>query len=311
MLVDQNASTLVSTMGWVDRNALRIFDLASGASRAIEFEGTRILTLHPGANDHFALVHHGLTGGTRLSVHAITQPEGPRADLTIDGNAASFSGDNTAWRHVPGAYLAQHELAGRRDYALFRIDPAGPSATVQRLGWYAEAYDRTQHGLVGLVEVPGTDLLLIAIQRALELVLYDPAADTLVQKVDLAGQRGNPLLALRPGTDELWATDYDHLLRIDAGTWTVRDEQRLQDAPNQRAMFIGEFAFDRAGTTCAVARPFSGDVAGIDPVAFRMTRRAATGGQPWDVALLEDGRVFARDWQSGALLQATLEPLPT
>jgi hypothetical protein len=34
--------------------------------------------------------------------------------------------------------------------------------------------------------------------------------------------------------------------------------------------------------------------------------RAETGGQPLDVAVLRDGRVFAREWKTGELRKATL-----
>jgi hypothetical protein len=60
---------------------------------------------------------------------------------------------------------------------------------------------------------------------------------------------------------------------------------------------------------CAVGRPFSRDVLGIDSESFAVTSRADLGEQPLDVALLSDGRVFARDWKSGCRLHGKLGPI--
>jgi hypothetical protein len=48
----------------------------------------------------------------------------------------------------------------------------------------------------------------------------------------------------------------------------------------------------------------------VDTHRFRVTLRAATGREPFDVALLRDGRVFARDWKSGDLLLGQIERQP-
>jgi hypothetical protein len=58
---------------------------------------------------------------------------------------------------------------------------------------------------------------------------------------------------------------------------------------------------------CVVGRPFSGDVIGLACDSFEITRRAALGRQPLDVAVLSDGRIFARDWKTGDPLVGMLE----
>ena len=75
------------------------------------------------------------------------------------------------------------------------------------------------------------------------------------------------------------------------------------EAPEQHAMFIGEFAFNAEGTLCAVARPFGKDVIGIDAKTFERTHVADTGGEPFEVALLRDNRVIARHLKTGELLR--------
>jgi hypothetical protein len=86
----------------------------------------------------------------------------------------------------------------------------------------------------------------------------------------------------------------------------VERSRKLQEAASGTAQFIGAFAFDEAETLCAIARPFSGDIVGIDPDTLRTKYRAKVGSQPLEVALLRDRRVFARDWKTGNLLTAEL-----
>jgi len=70
--------------------------------------------------------------------------------------------------------------------------------------------------------------------------------------------------------------------------------------------FIGQFAFDADEQVCAVARPFSGDVVGLDPKTLELRYRAELGKQPLEVAVLRDLRVFARDWKTGEILKGAL-----
>lgn len=122
----------------------------------------------------------------------------------------------------------------------------------------------------------------------------------------LSGGHGNPELFFRRRAAELWAADYDTLIKLESTLWRVVRSRKLQKAASGTAQFIGEFSFDANETLCAVARPFSGDIVGIDPDTMRTKYRAKVGSQPIEVALLRDRRVFARDWQTGSLLAGKL-----
>jgi hypothetical protein len=129
----------------------------------------------------------------------------------------------------------------------------------------------------------------------------------MVGKLSLADRGGNPALRFRRGANELWADDYDTLLRIEPGDWRVRNRRLLQGGwTTGSRQFIGEYAFNNDETLCAVARPFSGDVVALNTTNFRITHACNLGRQPLLVALLSDGTVWARDWKSGDVLRGAL-----
>jgi hypothetical protein len=224
-----------------------------------------------------------------------------------DGDV-ELAGDAGAWRAVPRAHVAYHPETAEPacPYVLLLIGSEGASAEVQRLRWFcaAEGYDLDWQGLLEAVELPDRPLILIPIQRSSSPVVYDPEAHEVVGHVSLAGRGGNPTLRFRG--DELWADDYDTLLRLSARDLAVRDRRRLQGSAGATMQFIGGWAFTRDGSLCAVARPYSADVVALDTRTFRVTHRAECGRQPLDVAVLDDGRVFARDWQTGDLIEGRL-----
>ena len=55
-----------------------------------------------------------------------------------------------------------------------------------------------------------------------------------------------------------------------------------------------------------IPRPFSADIAIIDPVTLTLDRTVPTSGQPLVAAVLDDSRIIARDWKTGDLLRADL-----
>ncbi len=89
----------------------------------------------------------------------------------------------------------------------------------------------------------------------------------------------------------------------------MRDEHNLGGSTDQTGGFIGGWTFNRDRSICVVGRPFAGDVIGLACDSFEITHRAALGRQPLDVAVLSDGRVFARDWKTGDPLSGRLENL--
>ena len=162
-------------------------------------------------------------------------------------------------------------------------------------------------GIVAVEELPNSHLLIVSVQRDSNPILYDPDSEKEIRKLNLAGRIGNPHLRFRTSANELWADDYDHIVKLDAATLNVIAIKQLQEAPAGTRQFIGDFSFDRGERLCLVARPFSGDVIALDCDSMLQTHRAELGKQPLDAGLLGDDTVVALDRKTGELLTGKLE----
>lgn len=89
--------------------------------------------------------------------------------------------------------------------------------------------------------------------------------------------------------------------------WLVKRSSRLQAAVAGTQKFIGDFSFVPGQGLCAVARPSSGDIVGVDVRTLEIVGSAKVGGQPLEVVALPSGEMVARDWKTGALLRGALE----
>ena len=308
MIVDAAETILVSHLGWVDHSSVWLCETATGEVRSARLSDAQYLSLHAGRDDWFAAVHH--FGGRRLefSAHRTTAPEQAIARISIEDGAVALEGDSSVWEHLPRHYTAYCALPeGKNDY-LFVLSGTAPTVEWQSFEWYNNDYDRDYQGILGVTEIPGQERVIVSIQRDSTPVLHDPNERRAVGKIRLAGRGGNPTLRFRQTAPELWADDYDTLVRINPKNWSVRNSRRPQTTllPGT-AQFMGAFTFNQDESLCAVARPFSGDVLALNTRSFRVTHRAAIGRQPLDVALLSDGQVFARDWKTGDLLRGELK----
>jgi hypothetical protein len=318
MIVDSSEANLISTQGWVDKGAIWWCRTASASLQTIPLSDASYLTLHKGLDDLFAVVHHynpPREGQLMVTAHAEAAPQQVLAGVTLPGHGQRpvWQGDAGIWERLPRAYLAYYAYDGSH-YDLLLINGREQRVDMQKFSWYDDgSYDQGYQQLLEAIELPGSDLLLVSIQRDSEPVLYDPGQQRALGKISLANRSGNPHLVFRGTAFELWASDYDTLLRLDPRDWKVMNALRLQQAPSASGtsagtvLFIGGFAFNKDESLCAVARPYSGDVVALDTATFQVRNRAVTGGQPLDVALLSDGRVFCRDWKSGELLLSRLE----
>lgn len=285
-----------------------ILDTESQKTKHAHLSDAKYLTLHVGEEDYFSVVHHFDDNHLQISAHSSSAAESPLAKIIVTNEEQKFEGENRVWALLPKAYVAYYVQHGVGAFHLILIDAARRQVEFQQFDWYDEPYDHGYQGIIGVTEVPDQTTLLVSVQRDSQLVLYDPHERQLVRKIPLAaGKGGNPRLYFRRTANELWADDYDTLLRLDPTDWTVKNSIKLQDEASGTSQFIGQFAFNSSESLCAVARPFSGDVVAIDTHTFKVRHRSETGGQPLDVAILSDGRIFARDWKSGAVLQCRLK----
>ena len=304
MIRDPQEHSLISSLGWVDGGSLWCFEIDSGQQHKLEIGNAKYLTLHVGTGGMFAAVHHFEGERLEITAHNFTQPEVVLARCIIAGESRHIEGDVNVWKRLPQNYVAYLKQPGWSDFALIQI--ADAKASLQTFEWYDDKYDKGYQGIIAATGVPGSHLVVVSVQRDSKPVIYDPHTRKKVGEILLAGGHGNPTLYFRRKAPELWADDYDTLMVLEPDSWRTMRKARLQVAASGTAQFIGQFAFDADEQVCAVARPFSGDVLGLNPKTLQISHSVKLGEQPLEVAVLRDLRVFVRDWKSGQLSKGAL-----
>ena len=319
MISDGKNSQFVSHLAWVDGSQVWVYRTEGGDAHHLPFSQSKDFVLFPGRDDYFAVAHRSSEDSFLLTAHShrevrevissvqlrlIRMPRGVGADDT-GLRLERFDGDISVWRHLPRYYT----LANSDTPILAFIDHPAANVHSQLLNWY-RAYDSLYQGIVDTKEVPETDHLLFSIQRRSRLVLYDPIRRDVISNIDTPDGHGNPRPLFRRLASELWVRDYCSLLAIDRGTWAVRRSQRLQEGrAGSPSAFLGDFCFDEAENICVLARPFEGDILGINTSDFRITHKASVGMQPLEVGFFGAHQIIARDWKTGTSLRGSMIPV--
>jgi len=291
LIFDASAQLVVGNMGWVDKGALWTFNVRSQQETRIPVEGAKFLSLRPGANGFFRLVHQ--SSDQAVSIRHTREPHIELASVRLKQGRATFLGDIDLWRHVDLAAIITTDFGEK----VILIDTARLQVTDLDLTWFtSEHYDLGYQGLVDSIALRSSDKIIISVQRSSTLVVIDQSRNERVGSIALANRGGNPQLQLR-GDTELFASDYDTLCRINAQSLVVLNSVRLQHAAANTQLFIGGYQVTPG--KLVVARPFSGDVLLLDPDDFRAVGQAQVGGQPLAVCMLSDQRVITRDWKTG------------
>lgn len=307
MILSQDQTLIVSSLGWTDAGGLWVLETRSGKKCTYKISDAKCLSLHRGINNYFSVVHHHDGYQAQISIHSLLNPPKILARVCFSSSGPAFEGDSKLWMHVPKAYVSYFKRPTNSGYHLILIESIHPSAEVLALDWYDDSYDKGYQGVIGVVKVPNENRLIISVQRDSHPILYDLDQRKVVLMLSLADRFGNPSLQFTRQSRDLWANDYDTILRISSLDWSVKDTMLLQRAKSGCRQFIGEFCFSQDETLCAVARPFSGDVVVLNTQKFKITHTCSLGHQPLLVALLSDGQVFGRDWKTGMTLNGQLK----
>jgi hypothetical protein len=307
MITNFTEKYVISSLGWVDKGSLWILDTDTEKIDLDQQSDAKYLSLHTGKEDYFSVLHHFESNQLRISAHSASEPERAISNIFIEDSKFRFEGNKSVWQYLPKAYVSFYAHRGIADFWLFLIDFVNQELNFQQFEWFDDSYDKGYQGIVGVTEVPDSELLLVSVQRDSHPVLYDPRNRQMIRKINLAGGYGNPTLRFRSQANELWADDYDTLLKLNPTDWTVKESKRLQDASEGVSQFIGQFEFNSDESLCAVARPLSKDVIALDTRTFKIRYQCKIGGEPLQVAILKDNRIFARDWQTGELLKGDLK----
>ncbi len=310
MITDAERSLLVSSIGWVDGDSLWTFHPGLDREDRVSLgSGARYLSLHSSGTGHFAVAHHFDGARFEVTVHSFERPAEVLARAVVEEKGTDISGDPRLWKSVPRLYTEYLKFHPWREFVLLKLSIPRMRIDIHRLDWYDDSYDKMYQAIVGVTELPGRDLALVSVQRCSDLVIHDLGTGRKTGVVRLAGRGGNPTVRLRKNADEIWAIDYDTVVVLDPATLRTVRSRRLQKSFTGTMQFLGEFHFEPEERSCTVARPFSGDVVGIDPRNLEIKRRAKLGRQPLEAAALPDGRVVARDWKTGETLRGASKKL--
>jgi hypothetical protein len=308
MLADSQGRVVVSNLGWVDHGSLWVMETRRDQADTLMLSDAKYVSLHPGKNDYFSVNHRFDGARAKITVHHFSNPGEVVASAMLTSDSTEMVGDLSVWSNVQKNYVVYYAGPFWSESCLLRVTPHASRIELQQFGWYNSDYDKGYQGVIGVVESPDDGLLIVSVQRDSHPVIYDPNSQRKVGALELCNRGGNPTLFFRRRANELWADDYDTVVKLEPGTWRVIDSRRLQSDAAGTRQFIGGFSFDADEKLCLVARPFSSDVVGLDPTTLQTRFRCALNGQPLEASALPDGTVIARDWKSGALLCGQLNP---
>ena len=307
MITDQRRLIALSNLGWIDHGSVWRFDAASGRVDSIRLSDASHLVLQGTDGDEFTAVHH--FGGSRVEItaHPFTAPANVLRRVVVTGWAPRVDSGLAPWPPAVSRFVAWLDDNATGSAGYFLISVTGTEAAVERLDWFdASSYDLGYQSVIAVREVPGTGELVFGIQRSSHLVVISPGHRGAARQVSLSGRHGNAVPHVRHTAPEVWAVDYDTLVRLDRRTWQVTGTIRLQDAPEGTAMFIGDLWMPPDEAFAVVPRPGMADIAVVDPDTMTLIRTCHLGKEPLVAVVLDGGHVVARDWKTGHLLQADL-----
>jgi hypothetical protein len=308
MLISPDSRLVISHLGWIDKSALWTYDVVKDSVNLVPVGNAKYLTLYSCKDkNQFAVFHHSDDTLIRLTVHSFDNPAIPLCTIEHSEGKTQVRGEFEVLQNAPSYYVAFYNPGYNADFYLIYIDLEQGEIETERFDWYGDNYDKGYQGIVGVTELDSGNLI-VSIQRDSQPVIYDPKAKVVVRKLSLAGNYGNPKFQFARQRGEIWADDYDTILKFDSKTLTLKASQRLQMATTVTAQFIGDWSFDGDESLCLVSRPFSGDVVAISMDDLKTKYVANTGKQPLESVFVSNDKMIGRDWKTGALLKGSLRP---
>ncbi len=291
---------LISNLGWVDHASLWILETQRRQSRTLSLGDASHLRLHGGSCDRFVVEQH-FSDSRRIviSVQSYERPQVPLVRVEVQGWVAKVDGDLAAFDGLPSSFVGYLGSDAAATPGYFLTVVTGQGVEVQRVDWFDQRFDQLYQSVMSVFERPGPEYLF-SVQRSSNLVLCSPDLVE-VRQVPLADRGGNPRVVRSPVTGDLWASDYDTVVRLDAASLEVRSSALLQSEVTGARMFVGDPWPVPSQGSVLVARPGQGDVVLVGPDGTGIQDRWATGRQPLTAAMV-GGQVVARDWKSGDLL---------
>lgn len=307
MFLSPDSRLIVSHLGWVEPSALWTYDVVKEEIHVVPVGNAKYLTLFPCKDkNQIAALHHSDGRQLRLTIHSFDDPGNPLCTVEHSRDRTQVQGDAAVLSQAPRYYVAFYDPGSQADFHLISLDASRGIMEANRLDWYDASYDKDYQGIVGVLELDSGQVI-VSIQRDSQPVVYDPGTKQVVRKLSLAGNYGNPKFRFVRRRAEIWADDYDTLLKFEASTLTLKGSRRIQPAFAGTGQFIGDWSFSEDESLCLVSRPFSGDVIAISTDDLKTKYVAKTGGQPLQSVFIGNGNILGRDWKTGALLKGSLK----
>lgn len=304
MITSPGDNSALSNLGWIDRGSIWQYEVGTRSSCTHKAGDASYLRLALSADSDIFTALHGLDGRCAITLHRWDSVPDSVVRIDIDDWAPRVTGELAEFPDIRTHFVSylNDNATGAAGYYLITIDRT--DVVTRRLDWFDdEKYDAGYQSVMSVLELPSAQLLF-GVQRSSELVLCDPNDLRVIKEAPLAGRHGNPNSLLRADGSELWAVDYDTVVRLDASNLAVQDRWRAQEPIDGSGMFVGRPWLARDETALVLPRPGSGDVVAIDPESLQVIKTWRTGQQPLAAALVM-GDLVARNWKSGDLLLAS------
>lgn len=306
MFISPDSRLIVSHLGWVDKSALWTYDVVKDGVNLVPVGNAKYLTLYSSKDkNQFSVFHHSDGPLLRLTVHSFDNPATPICKIEHSEGKTQVQGELEVLRNAPHYYVTYYNPGFNADFHLISIDFERGKVEIERFEWYNDSYDKGYQGIIGVIELDSGNLI-VSVQRDSQPIVYDPKTKTVVRKLSLAGNHGNPKFRFARQRGEIWTDDYDTILKFDSKTLSLKTSQRLQMAATGTAQFIGDWSFNNDESLCLVSRPFSGDVVAISTDDLKTKYVAKIGNQPLQSVFVSNNNIIGRDWKTGALLKGSL-----
>jgi hypothetical protein len=300
MIVDSAERRAVGWLKWSDRCSIWSLEIASGTVTKIPFPEAARISFHAGRSGLFSVLEVISVDRFRVTIRDAADPIVSLAHVNLSRDGADFTGDQSLWAFVPTAYYILMSISPSVSNALIVLD-----AQERIVEWISPMPDSGPdfgEGHSGVVQVPGTDQLLILKHKESETLLYDYVRRKSLNVVRFGNRGGNLEPVFRKNAHEVLAIDYDTLAVLDTSTWTQTRYRQLQAEVDGIRRYVGNLFITRDETRCVVARPFNSDVAILTTDEYEIERTVPVPGSPYDVAMLSSGRVICRDGQTGRFI---------
>jgi hypothetical protein len=290
---------------------LWVCDVRQGDAYPVGVSSAERITVLPGRDDLFAVVHHFHGEQVVISAHSMEEPTYAISHIHIRGLSYRFTGNEDVWRKLPRAFVAYYtpDRLSDADHHLIMVNTVNRTVGIRKFPAFYEGGVEMKDRVSGMLELPRQNSVLIEEGRdERPLLIFNTRKHKVQQRLDLRMKpETNRCYRFRDSANELWVSDPDRLIKLSPnflGDWIQRGNIRLQLMDSTGGRFTGEFSFNMDESLCIVARPFVADALLIDVQKFEIVNKVYLDARVKSIRLLSDGRVIARQWFTGELVQS-------